>query len=71
MRYSLNSFWMFNLRAAYTIKYTEYKLSIFIGQKSIFHCYCIQNVKVRIQIQVYNINNEGLKHFSQFMSVKV
>ena len=32
------------------------KLSVFIGQKSIFRHYCIQNVKDGIQIQVYNIN---------------
>ena len=36
-----------------------------------FRCYCIQNVKDGIQIQVYNINNESVNHFSQFMSVKV
>ena len=45
--------------------------SIFIGQKSIFHHYCIQNVKDGIQIQVYNINNECVNHFSQFILVKV
>ena len=33
--------------------------------------YCIQNVKDGIQIQVYNINNESLSHFSQFITVKV
>ena len=34
-------------------------------------CYCIQNVKDGIQIQVYNFNNEIVNHFSQFISVKV
>ena len=47
------------------------KLSVFIGQKSIFRHYCIQNVKDEIQIQVYNINNESVNHFIQFISVKV
>ena len=53
--------------------------SVFIGQKSIFCRYCIQNVKDRIQTQVYNelytqvynVNNESVNHFSQFISVKV
>ena len=40
------------------------KLSAFIGQKSIFRHYYIQNVKDGIQIQVCNINNECLTHFS-------
>ena len=47
------------------------KFSVFIGQKAIFRRYCIQNVKDGIQIQVYNINNESVSHFSQFISVKV
>ena len=46
------------------------KLSVFIGQKSIFHRYCIQYVQHGIQIQVYNISNESVNHFSQFISVK-
>ena len=46
-------------------------LSVFIGQKSIFRRYCIQNVKDGIQIQVYNISNEIVNHFSQFILVKV
>ena len=46
-------------------------LSVFIGQKSMFRCYCIQNVKDGIQIQVYNISNEIVNHFSQFILVKV
>ena len=46
-------------------------LKCFIGQKSIFHRYCIQSAKDGIQIQVYNINNESINHFSQFASVKV
>ena len=53
-------------------KYTHFFiLSVFIGQKSIFRRYCIQNVKDGIQIQVYNIKNESVSHFSQFTSVKV
>ena len=47
------------------------RFSVFIGQKSIFRRYCIQNVKDGIQIQVHNINNESVNHFSQFISVKV
>ena len=47
------------------------KLSVFIGQKSVFCRYCIQSVKDGIQIQVYNINNESANHFSQLFSVKV
>ena len=43
----------------------------FIGQKLIFRCYCIENIKDRIQIQVCNINKESANHFSQFTSVKV
>ena len=35
-----------------------------------FRSYCIQNVKDGIQIQVYNINNESVNHFSQFISAK-
>ena len=31
---------------------------VFIGQKSILRRYYIQNVKVEIQSQAYNINNE-------------
>ena len=47
------------------------KFSVFTGQKSIFHRYCIQNVEDGIQFQVYNINNESLIHFSQFIPEKV
>ena len=47
------------------------KFSVFFGQKSIFRRYCIQNIKDGIQIQVYNINNDGINHFSQFISVKI
>ena len=47
------------------------KLCVFIRRKSIFRHYCIQNVKDGIRIQVYNINNESVNHFSQFISVKV
>ena len=47
------------------------KLSVFIGRKSVFRRYCIQNVKDGTQIQVYNIINDSLHHSSQFISVKV
>ena len=47
------------------------KFSVFIGQKLMFRRYCIQDVKDGIQIQVYNINNESVSHFSKFISVKV
>ena len=47
------------------------KSSVFIGQKSIFRLYCIQNFKDGIQIQAYNSNNECLIHFSQFIAEKV
>ena len=33
--------------------------------------YCIQNVKVGIQIHVYNIINDIVNHSSEFISVKV
>jgi len=33
--------------------------------------YFIQNVKDGIQVHEYNINNEIVTHFSQFISVKV
>ena len=46
------------------------KFTVFIGQKSIFRRYCIQNVKDGIQIQVYNNNNESVNHLGQFISVK-
>ena len=42
------------------------KLSIFIGQNSMFHHYYSQNIKDGIQIRVYKINNESVTHFSQF-----
>ena len=47
------------------------KFNVLIGQKSIFRRYFIQNVKDGIQIQVYNVNNESVNHFSQLISVKV
>ena len=54
------------------VKEAEFpKLSVFVGQKSIFRYYCIQNVKDGIQIGVYKINNESVAHFNQFISVKV
>ena len=42
-----------------------------LGKTSLFHRYCIQNVKDGIQIQVYNISNESVYHSSQVNSVKV
>ena len=42
-----------------------------LAKKSIFRHYFIQNEKCGIQIQVYNIDNECLTHFSQFISEKV
>ena len=47
------------------------KIKCFLGQKSLFRSYCIQNVKDGIQIQVYNIISENVNHSSQFISVKV
>ena len=47
------------------------KLSVFIGQKSIFRHHCIQNIKVRIQIRVFTIKKENTTHFSQFISEKL
>ena len=47
------------------------KSKCFIGQKSVFCCYCIQNVKDGIEIQVYSIIYESVYHSSQFISVKV
>jgi len=47
------------------------KFSIFLGSESIFRRYCIQNDKDGIQVQVYNIFNECLTHFNQFISDKV
>ena len=47
------------------------KFSVFIGQKSIFRHYWIENIKDGIQIQVYNIIIESVYHSSQFISVKV
>jgi len=46
------------------------KLSVFIGKKSVFRRYCIQNVKDGIQIQVHNIINDSLNHSSQFIFCK-
>ena len=47
------------------------KLGVFIGEKSLFCRYCIKNVKDGIEVQVYNINNECVNHFSPCISVKV
>ena len=46
------------------------KIVLVLAKKSIFNRYIIQNVKDGIQIQVYNINNESVDHYSQFISVK-
>ena len=43
----------------------------FCRPKSVFRGYCIKNDKDGIQIQVYNINNESVIHYSQCISVKV
>ena len=40
-------------------------------KKSVFHRYCIQNVKDGIHIHVYNSINHSLNHYSQVISVKV
>ena len=45
------------------------KMLCFVGCKSIFPHYCIQNVKDGIQIQFYD--NESVNHFSQFILVRV
>ena len=47
------------------------EFSVFIGQKSIFRQYCIENVRDGIQIQVYNFNKEIVNHSGQFILVKV
>ena len=52
-----------------TSQYSTSK-SKFFCQKSTFRHYCIQNVKDGIQIQAYNINNESVNHFSQFILVE-
>jgi len=44
---------------------------LLLATSSIFRHYCIQNVTDEIQIQVYNINNENVNHFSQLISAKV
>ena len=43
---------------------------VFLMTKNRYFVNCIQNVKDEIQIQVCNINNESVNHFSQFISVK-
>ena len=35
-----------------------------------FRRYCIQNVTDGIHFPVYNINNESVNHYSQFISAK-
>ena len=42
----------------------------FVGQKSIFHHYYIQNIKDGIQFRVYKINNESVVRFYQFISLE-
>ena len=46
------------------------KLSVSVGQKSMFRHCCVQDVKDGIQILVYRINKESVTNFSQFISVK-
>ena len=45
-------------------------LSVFIGKKSGFRRYRIQNVKDGLQIQVYNISKDSVHHSCQFISIK-
>ena len=45
-------------------------VSAFIDQNSIFCRYCIKNIRDKIQIQVYNLNNKCVNHCSQFILVK-
>ena len=47
------------------------KFNVFIGQRSIFRRYWIQNVKDGIQIQECNITNDIANHFGQFILLKV
>ena len=47
------------------------KLRIFIGQKSIFQHYYIQDIKDGIQIRVYTINKESVVHFASLFHLKV
>ena len=48
-----------------------YKLSVFVGQKPVFHHYYIQDAKDRIQIQVYTMNKESVTHFGLFILVNI
>ena len=60
------------LRKSYESHEAQFpKFSVFIGQKSIFRCYCIEKFNNGFQIEVYNINNENVSQFSQIISVKV
>ena len=53
-----------NLSKSYEYHEAQFpKFSVFIGQKSIFRRYCIENVKDGIQIQVCNISNESVSQF--------
>ena len=47
------------------------KIKCLYWAKFIFRHYCIQNVKHGIQIQICNINNECLSHFSQCIPEKI
>jgi len=47
------------------------KIKCFYWPKSIFGHYCIQYVKDGIQIQVCNVSDGCLTHFSQFISEEV
>ena len=42
-------------------------LNVSVGQKLILCAYYIQDVKGRIQLQVYKINKERVMHFSQLI----
>ena len=48
----------------------EAQCGVFIGQKSIFRHYCMQNVKDGFQIRENKINKEIVTYCSQFISVK-
>ena len=55
----------------FRIDFITLVMPVFVGEKSIFRHYCIENVKDGIQIQVYKINNDSVAHCSQLISVKV
>ena len=53
------------------LRWSNSKIKCFIGKKSVFRRYHIQNVKEGIQIQVYIIIGDSVHHSRQFISVKV